>query len=112
MFNLMHYLQNPNLLIHEEHYADDISLLGSNTKDGFVKTAATLFCRLFWENDTNEGKGQEEIQDIELANTTKIRSMKVFSKDFRHTLNIPQTPLPLNWRHLLMIEVKSANFKL
>ena len=64
------YLQNPDLSIHDEHYADDISLLGSNTKDGFVKTATTLFCRLFWENDSNEGKGQDENEDIELANNT------------------------------------------
>ena len=46
MVNLIRYLQNPNLSIHDEHYADDISLLGSNTKDGFLKTATTLFCRL------------------------------------------------------------------
>ena len=34
MINLIRYLQNPNLSIHDEHYADDISLLGGNTKDG------------------------------------------------------------------------------
>ena len=48
MFNLIRYLQNPNVSIHDEHYADDISLLGSNTKDGFIKTATNLFFRLFW----------------------------------------------------------------
>ena len=56
MVRLMHYLQNSNLLIHGQHYADDISLLGSNTKDGFVKTATTIFCCFFLENDSNEGK--------------------------------------------------------
>ena len=70
MVNLIRYLQNPNLSIHDEHYADHISLLGSNTKDGFVKTATTIFCRLFWENDSNEGKGQDDNQDIELASNT------------------------------------------
>ena len=90
MVNLIGYLQNPSLSIDDEHYADDLSLLGSNTKDGFVKTATTLFCRLCWENDSNEGKGQNENQDIGwLTLLTKIRSMKVFSKDFRHTSNIP-----------------------
>ena len=52
MVNLIRYFQNPNLSIHDEHYADGISLLGSNTKDGVVKTATTLFCRLFWESDS------------------------------------------------------------
>ena len=69
MVNLRQYLKYPNLSIHE-HYADYISLLGSNTKDGFVKTATTLFCDLFWKNDSNEGKGQNENKDIELANNT------------------------------------------
>ena len=36
----------------------------------FVKTTTTLFCRLFWENDSNEGKGQNKNEDIELANNT------------------------------------------
>ena len=37
-----------------------------------VKTAPTLFCRLFWENDSNEGKGQNENEDTKLAyNTNK-----------------------------------------
>ena len=45
MVNLICYLQNPNLSIHDEHYADDMSLLGSNTKDGFLKTATTFFFR-------------------------------------------------------------------
>ena len=67
MVNLIRYLQNPTLSIHNKHYADDISLLGSNTKDGSVKTATTLFCRLFWENDSNEGKGQDEKEDIEVS---------------------------------------------
>ena len=70
MVNLIYYLENSNLSIHDEHYANDISLSGSNTKDGFVKTATTLFCRLFWENDRNEGKGQDENKNIELANNT------------------------------------------
>ena len=35
-----------------------------------MKTATTLFCCLFWENDRNEGKGQDENEDIELANNT------------------------------------------
>ena len=70
MVNLIRYLQNPNLSIHDEHYAGDTSLLGSNTKEGFVKTATTLFCRLFWENDSNERKGQDENEDTELANNT------------------------------------------
>ena len=76
MVNLIRYLQNPNLSIHDEHYADDILFVGSITKDGFVKTATTLFFRLFW---------------------TVIKekvTMKVFSKNFRHTLSISQTPLP------------------
>ena len=70
MVNLIRYLQNPNLSIHDEHYAHKITLSDSNTKDGFVKTATTLFCRLFWENDNNEGKGQNENENIELANNT------------------------------------------
>ena len=37
---------------------------------GFVKTTTTLFCRLFWKNDSNEGKGQKKNEDIELANNT------------------------------------------
>ena len=70
MVNLIRYLQNPNLSINDKHYADDISLLGSNTKDGLVKSAATLFCRLFWKNDSNERQDQAENKDIELANDT------------------------------------------
>ena len=35
-----------------------------------MKTATTLFCGLFWENDSNEGKGQYENEDIKLANNT------------------------------------------
>ena len=35
-----------------------------------MKTATTLFCCLFWENDRNEGKGQDKNEDIELANNT------------------------------------------
>ena len=46
------------------------SLLGSNTKNGFKKTASTLFCRLFWENDSNEEKCQDENEVVELANNT------------------------------------------
>ena len=68
MVNLIRYLQNSNLSIHDEHYADGISLLGSNTKDGFVKTATTSFCHLFWENDSNEEKAQDENEVVELAN--------------------------------------------
>ena len=41
MVHFIRYLQNPNLSIHDEYYADDISLLGSNTKGSFVKTATT-----------------------------------------------------------------------
>ena len=37
---------------------------------GFVKTTTALFCRLLWENDSNEGKGQKKNKDIELANNT------------------------------------------
>ena len=70
MVNLIRYLQNPNLSIHDKHYANDISLLGSSTKDGFVKMATTLFCRLFWENDSNKGRGQDENEEIGLANNT------------------------------------------
>ena len=33
-----------------------------------MKTATTLFCRLFWENDSNEGKSQDKNEDIELTN--------------------------------------------
>ena len=37
-----------------------------------IKTAPILFCRLFWEYDSNEGKGQNENEDIKLAcNTNK-----------------------------------------
>ena len=37
-----------------------------------AKTAITLFCRLFWENGSNEGKGQNENEDVKLAyNTNK-----------------------------------------
>ena len=112
MVSLIHYLQNPNLSTHIEHYANDVSLLGVNTKDGFVKTATTLLCCLFWENDSNEGKGQHENKDKELAdNTNQKREHESLFQTFRHTLNIPQTPLPHSWIHLLMIEVKSANFK-
>ena len=35
-----------------------------------MKTATTLFCRLFWENDSNEGKGQDKNEDMELTNNT------------------------------------------
>ena len=68
--NLIRYHQNSNLSIYDEHNAHDISLLSSNTKDGFVKTTTTLFCRLFWKNDSNEGKGQNENEDIEVVNNT------------------------------------------
>ena len=70
MVNLIRYLQNPNLSIHDEHYAEGISLLGSIIKEGFVKTATTLLCRLFCENDSDEGKGQNDNEGIELANNT------------------------------------------
>ena len=33
-----------------------------------MKTATTLFCRLIWENDSNEGKSQDKNEDIELTN--------------------------------------------
>ena len=37
-----------------------------------VKTASTLFCRQFWKNGSNEGKGQNANEDIKLAyNTNK-----------------------------------------
>ena len=49
--NLICYLQNPNSSIRDQHYANEISLLGSITKDSFVKTATTLFCRPFWEKN-------------------------------------------------------------
>ena len=35
-----------------------------------MKTATTLFCGLYWKNSTNEGKGQDKSEDIELANNT------------------------------------------
>ena len=35
-----------------------------------VKTAPTLFCRRFWKNDSNKGKGQNENKDIKLAYNT------------------------------------------
>ena len=35
-----------------------------------MKTATTLFCRLSWENGSNEEKGQYENEDMELANNT------------------------------------------
>ena len=73
-----------------------------------MKTATTLFCRLFWEKDCNEGKGQDENEDTELANNTnKTRSMEVFFEDFRHTLNISQTPLTPSWRHETFVDDKS-----
>ena len=68
MVNLIRYLQNLNLSIYDEHYADDISLLDSNNKDGFVKSVTTIFCRLFWKNDSNEGKGKDENEGMEVAN--------------------------------------------
>ena len=81
-----------------------MSLFGGNTKDGFVKIAATLFCHLFWENDSNEGKCQDENEDVELANNTnKNLEHESLFKDFRHTLFIQQTPLTPSCRHLLMI---------
>ena len=70
IFNLIRNLQNRNLSIHDEHDADDMSLIGRNTKDDFVKTATTLFCRLSWENDSNEGRGKNENEDMEVANNT------------------------------------------
>ena len=44
--NLLRYLQNPNSSIYNERYADEV-LSCSNSDKGFVKTATTLFCRLF-----------------------------------------------------------------
>ena len=91
MVNLIRYLQNPNFSIHDEYYADSISLLGGNTKDGFVKTAITLFCRLFWENDSNEGKGQDENEDIKLDNNANKNQdhESLFQRLQTHTLNSP-----------------------
>ena len=71
--NLMRYLQNPNSLTdHGEYHADDIDdiPLSSNTKEGFLKTATILICRLFREDDSNETESQDEIESeaIELDN--------------------------------------------
>ena len=63
--NLMRYLQNPNSLTdHGEYHADDIDVipLSSNTKEGFLKTATILICRLFCEDDSNEAESQDEIE--------------------------------------------------
>ena len=71
--NLMCYLQKPNSLTDLcEYYADDIDdiPLSSNTKEGFLKTATTLICRLFCEDDSNEAESQDEIESeaLELDN--------------------------------------------
>ena len=79
-----------------------------------MKTATTLFCRLFWENESNEEKGQDENEDIELANNTNKNQEheNLFQKLQTHIEHSTNSTPPLGWRHLLMIEVKSANFKL
>ena len=70
VFNLLRYLQNPNSSIYNEHYADEIPSC-SNSEEGFVKTATTLFCRLFWGSDSNKAKIQDENEVIELASNNQ-----------------------------------------
>ena len=70
VFNLLRYLQNPNSSIYNEHYADEIPSSG-NSEEGFVKTATTLFCRLFWGSDNNKAKIQDENEVIELASNNQ-----------------------------------------
>ena len=97
LFNLIHYLQNRNLSIHDEHDADDMSLIGRNTKDDFVKTATTLFCRLSRENDSNERRGKNENEDMEVANNTnKNQEHEIFQKlQTRMELSTNSTPTQL-----------------
>ena len=69
--NLSRYLQNPNSSICNEHYADKIPSC-SNSEEGFVKTATTLFCyHLFWGSDSNKSKSQDEKEVIELASNNQ-----------------------------------------
>ena len=68
--NLLHYLQNPNSSNYNEHYADEIPSC-SNSEEGFMKTATTLFCRLFWRSDSNKAKSQDENEVIELASNNQ-----------------------------------------
>jgi len=51
-------------------YADDIDdlPLSSNIKESFLKTATTLICRLFCEDDSNEEESQDESEANELDN--------------------------------------------
>ena len=55
--NLLRYLQNPNSSIYNKYYANEIP--SCSNSEGFVKTAITLFCRLFWESDSNKAKSQD-----------------------------------------------------
>ena len=90
--NLLRYLQNPNSSIYNEHYPDEIPSC-SNSEEGFVKTATTLFCRLFWGSDSNKAKSQDENEVIELAsNNQKDESLfKRLQTHIEHSTNSTPT---------------------
>ena len=86
--NLLGYLQNPNSSIYNEHYADEIPFC-SKSDEGFVETTTTLFCRLFWESDSNKTKSQDENKVIELfSNNKKDESLfKRLQTHIEHSTN-------------------------
>ena len=90
--NLLAYLQNPNSSIYNEHYADEIPSC-SNSKEGFVKIATTLFCRLLWGSDSNKAKSRDENKVIELAcNNQKDESLfKRLQTHIEHSTNSTPT---------------------
>ena len=70
----MRYVQNSNLLTdHDKYLANDINdgLLNSITKEGFLKTATTLINHLFWQDDSDKAKWQDENNQIPLANNNQ-----------------------------------------
>ena len=95
MVNLLRYFQNLNSSIYNEHYADEIPSY-SNSEEGFMKTATTLFCRLVWRSDSNKAKIQDENEVIELAsNNQKDESLfKRLQTHIEHSTNsTPTQPL-------------------
>ena len=93
--NLLRYFQNLNSSIYNEHYADEIPSC-SNSEEGFMKTATTLFWRLFWRSDSNKAKSQDENEVIELAsNNQKDESFcKRLQTHIEHSTNsTPTQPL-------------------
>ena len=73
---------------HDEYYADDIDDIPSstNTKESFLKTATTLICCLFCEDDSNEEESQNESEANEFDNnpTNNQNDEKLFERLQEH----------------------------